>query len=118
MARNTRCSPKLDQMLERYFDDPSIRSISDIRARGGTNPTSLRMVDMNTEIGKLMRNLGADEIKAVRSYYQWRALADEATRKATDARQEARKRGKRRKFRTGIAEIERCYSESKKKAPR
>lgn len=112
--RNLPCNPKLDSMLESYFSGPSIKSILDITARGTTSPTAIKRVDVNAEIAKLMRNLTAEERREIELYYLKRAYADEATHKASDARREARNTGKRRKFRTGIAEVERCYQEKKR----
>ena len=117
-GRGTPCNPKLDAALDAYFDGASIKSISDITARGGTDPTSLTRIDLGTETGKLMRGLTQDEYIELELYYAWRSLGELATHKATEARQEARKRGKRRRFRAAINEVERKWNEGKKKSPR
>jgi len=118
-GKNTPCHPKLDAMLESYFciEGASIKSISDITARGTTSPVALNRSDVMTETGKLMSGLTGDELRELALYYEWRSLAELATNKATEARQEARKRGKRRRFRTAITEVQRKWNE-KRKAPR
>lgn len=117
-SRSTPCNPKLDAMLDMYFSGASIKSISDITARGGTDPTALSRLDLSTETGKLLRGLTRDERLELALYYEWRSLGELATNKATEARQEARKRGKRRRFRAAITEVERKWNENKKSAPR
>ena len=113
-GRNFLCSPKLDAILESYFSGASIKSILAPSLRS-TSPTSLNRVDVTSEVAKLMRNLTPEEREELRLYYVWRAVGDVATTKATAARHEARNRGKRRKVRTAIAEVERAWSE--KNAP-
>ena len=117
MSRHRRlpCNPRLDSILEHYFapEGASIKSISAVAARGTTSPVSLNRRDVSAETSKLMRGLTSDELEEIRLYYVWRAVGDFATRKATDARQEARKRAKRRVFKTGIREIERKWNERK-----
>ena len=116
-GRSFLCNPKLDAILESYFapEGASIKSIMAVTARGNTAPTALTRVDMTSEVGKWLRGLTREEYEELASYYEWRAIGDLATQKATAARLEARNRGKRRKVKTGIAEIERAWSERRKK---
>ena len=116
-GRSLPCDPRLDAILENYFSGPSIKSVMSITARSTTSPVALTRVDVTSEVAKLMRGLTDEEWREVVLYYEWRELGDIATTKATAARQEARNRGKRRKVRDGIGEIERAWSE-KRNAPR
>ena len=103
------CNSKLDAMLESYFSGPSIKSISEITGRSSTDPTSLRRIDVNAEIAKLMRNLTPEEIAELRGYYVARGEAEAASVKATRHR-------KRRRFKTGMAEVRRAYNERKNRS--
>ena len=116
-GRSFLCSPKLDAILETYFspEGASIKSVMAVTARSTTSPASLNRIDVNAGVGKLMRTLTAEEREELGLYYAWRAMGDLATTKATAARQEARNRGKRRRVKTAIAEVERVWSE--KNAP-
>ncbi len=113
MARQRRlpCSPRLDAVLSNYFcpEGVSIKSIMAVTARGTTEPTALRSCDIMAETLDYLLGLTAAEFNAVRLYYIWRADGDCLTAKATEARQEARKRSKRRLFKTAMSEVQRKY---------
>ena len=104
-------------MLSNYFapEGASIKSIFAITASGNTAPTALNRVDVNSEVGKLLRCLTPEEYAEIKMYHVWRALGDLATTKATAARQEARNRGKRRRLKAAIAEVERVWQEKRKR---
>lgn len=106
--RSPPCDSKLHAMLESYFSGASIKSISEITGRSSTDPASLRRIDVNAEVSKLMRNLSNDEIAELRGYYLETGTAEVALRRATMHR-------KRRKFRTAIAEVTRAYNDTKKR---
>ena len=105
--RSPPCCPKLHAILESYFSGPSIKSSAAITGAPCTDPTSLKRIEVNAEVSKLMRFLSPEEMAELQGYYQENHAAEVALRRATMHR-------KRRKFKTAIAEVERAYNDVKK----
>ena len=116
-GRHTPCHPSLDALLESYLcpEGASIKSCAAITARSSTSPTELNRAEQGAEISKLLSGLTTGEAREVELYYKWRGVAESATNKAAEARREARNRGKRRTFKSGLKEIERKWNEGRKK---
>jgi hypothetical protein len=80
-------------------------------ARGTTDPVRLNRGDVAAETAELFVGLSEDEVNEIREYYMWRQIGDLMTRLAAKARQEARNRQRKRRFKTGAGEVERRYRE-------
>jgi len=107
---------KLDAILEDRFslEGVSIKSILSMAAKGTTSPSALTRRDIGADAFDLLLGLTEDEVNEVREYYVWRQIGEAVTRLAARARQEARNRSRKRKFKTGMKEIERRYHAKKK----
>ena len=114
--RQCPCHPHLDSILEAYFlpDGASIKSSIDFSGGGGTDPTELTREEVAAEVGKLLMCLTSEELQTMARYYRKRAEGDRLSRRAAQTRGESRNISRGRRFRTGIAEVERVWSEQKK----
>jgi len=110
------CSPSLDALLDRYFNDSgaSIKSCLDITGSAGTDPTSSSREDTMAEVGKLMIGLTMDELFSLGNYYRKRHAGELETTKAHRTRSEARNTARGRSFQTAIKEVERKWNTKKR----
>ena len=111
--RDLPTNPKLDAILEAYFDPigPSIKSVLDLTSSPGTDPTIVTREDARAAVYEWLKTLTQDELAALGGYYRTRVQADHQSKVAARTRQEVRNLQRSRRFKTAISEVERRYKE-------